>query len=261
MSMTAKVFEQRVTDCKWALTLAGSDLGYLRNAKLLDIGSGYGAMAIACERAGVAEYLGVEPWPFGAQVARLEGKDNGSRICYERAMPIQRRNNFTFFEGYLEKLVGPTDYFDVAILSDVLEHIPDASSIAKSAFPMMKPGGIILASTGPLYLSAMGHHLWDSPYGEPWAHLKPGYKPTLAGVSSYRLQNFLELGKCSHQDIKDWFESAGFEIVKDQLLNSSVELWQDHKQHISPELLNKYPEELFLAAASRLIFRRPFSVD
>ncbi len=78
------------------------------NARVLDIGCGCGATAVAIkERFPQAHFTGVEP--------------NG------RAARLARENLDQVFEGMFEEWVAQTDgtRFDAVVLSDVLEHIAD----------------------------------------------------------------------------------------------------------------------------------------
>lgn len=260
MTLSMQDFEDRVESCGWAMRFADASLSHIHGAKVLDVGSGYGAMAIACERAGAVEYLGVDPWPFGASVARLDGTEYGARLCYEKSMPAERRSAFMFFEGFIEKLRGWSDHFDVALLFDVLEHIPDANAIVGKIYEMLRPEGITIAITSPLYLSSQGHHLWGTAWGAPWAHLKRGYEPSSKDVSPYRLQNYRELGKCTHPDIKKMFEVNGFVLAKETIVKEEIAFFNQHRQDIKPELFDEYGISRFLETSSRLVYRKPLAL-
>jgi SAM-dependent methyltransferase len=263
MSGIFEHFHERVGTAKTALRSGRADLSHIEGKKLLEVGSGFGTAAIACEQAGVAEYLGVDLWPFGSMAERLDNQSYGIRLIYEQAMPMERHGDFNFFEGPVEKLVSLKNYFDFAFMVDVLEHVPDeaSKSIARTVFEMLKPGGTVITQTGGLWLSSLGHHLWDTPWSEPWAHLKANYHPSLEGngVSPFRLDAYLTLGKTTHAEIKERFVGAGFEVAREFVGYDSLDLWLQHKDGILPEFTDRYPEDVFRQNISEYEFVKPAS--
>lgn len=256
--MSPNEFEERVHSCNVALSFGSptKDLNFLRGKNVLDVGCGFGAMAVACQRAGVSKYLGVDPWLFGSRAARLDDKDPGYLLAYERAMPEQDRDNFSFFMGYVENIQGKAR-FDVAVFMDVLEHIPNPAPIISALYRLLKPKGIVIANTAPHWYSAMGHHLWDSSYGAPWQHFTKDYRPQLGpGVSPFRLDAYETLGKCTVSDIKTRFEAGGFKTLDEMITKDDPEEWEKHKHSLDPDILSRTPEHLFLERWSRFTFRR-----
>jgi len=61
------------------------------------------------------------------------------------------------------------DSFDLIIMSDVLEHIPETENLLEEMYRILKPGWIILFDFAPYY-HYFGHHLWDT-IQIPWIHL------------------------------------------------------------------------------------------
>ena len=61
------------------------------------------------------------------------------------------------------------DSFDLIIMSDVLEHIPETEKLLNEMYRVLKPNGIILFDFAPYY-HYFGHHLWDT-IQIPWIHL------------------------------------------------------------------------------------------
>jgi SAM-dependent methyltransferase len=100
------------------------------DARILEIGCGSGdtaALAIADGKAGY--YAGVELFPAAADAAR--------NIMNEVVV------------GDVERvaLPWPAESFDAAILSEVLEHLQDPWSVVRRVAGLLRPGGLVLASS------------------------------------------------------------------------------------------------------------------
>lgn len=116
----------------------------LRGATVLDIGGGPGYFADAFSGAG-ARYAGLEP-DAGELTARGSASGNfvrGSGL----ALPIA------------------SGAVDIALSSNVLEHVPDPEAMAEEMVRITRPGGLIYLSWTP----------WLSPWGghetAPWHYL------------------------------------------------------------------------------------------
>lgn len=103
--------------------------------RVLDVGSGWGAVS---GRLGAwGEVIGVEPSP----VAREEAERRGVRVL----------------EGRAEELPVDDASVDIAIASDVIEHLPDDAAAVRELVRVLRPGGLALI-TVPAYPSLMGAH-------------------------------------------------------------------------------------------------------
>ena len=131
-------------------TLAVDTVGQLRQwaelegALVLDIGGGPGYFADAFTRAG-ARYAGVEP-DVGELSAR--GRVSGNTVRGSGlALPVA------------------TGSVDIALSSNVLEHVPDPLQMAEEMVRVTRPGGLAFLSWTP----------WLSPWGghetSPWHYL------------------------------------------------------------------------------------------
>src|SRR5829696_3493406 len=102
---------------------------------VLDVGSGWGAVSSRLMEWG--EVIGVEP----SEVARVEAERRGVRVLAGRA----------------EELPVEDASVDIAIASDVIEHVPDDGAAMAELARVLRPGGTALV-TVPAYPWLMGAH-------------------------------------------------------------------------------------------------------
>lgn len=102
---------------------------------LVDVGSGWGA--VTRQLGAWGEVTGVEPSP----VAREEAARRGVRTR----------------EGRAERLPLEDASVDIAIASDVIEHLPDDDVALRELARVLRPNGLALV-TVPAYPSLMGAH-------------------------------------------------------------------------------------------------------
>ena len=103
--------------------------------RVLDVGSGWGAVSGCLGAWG--EVIGVEPSP----VARAEAERRGVRAL----------------DGRAEGLPVEDSSVDIAIASDVIEHLPDDAAAVRELVRVLRPGGTALI-TVPAYPWLMGAH-------------------------------------------------------------------------------------------------------
>lgn len=105
--------------------------GRLVGARLFDLGSGMGGLAVALARAG-AHVIGLDYNPAYCHIARLRARR------YGLALPL--------IVGAGEHLPLPATQFDVVINLDVLEHVGDPDRVVGEIARVLKPGGACLTS-------------------------------------------------------------------------------------------------------------------
>jgi ubiquinone/menaquinone biosynthesis C-methylase UbiE len=123
----------------------------LREAEVLDVGSGLGGIAIAVAKI-CRNAIGVEPDEECTKLARRRAAEMG-------------RTNVEFIHGAGESLAIRTASVDLIIMNDVIEHFDRPASAIAEAARVLKPGGHV-------YVLAPNRHslavtLSDPHYGLP----------------------------------------------------------------------------------------------
>jgi 2-polyprenyl-3-methyl-5-hydroxy-6-metoxy-1,4-benzoquinol methylase len=82
------------------------------------------------------------------QAAAAEGWNVSGTEMSRTAVENARRLGFPdVFQGDLARVGYPTGHFDVVVASEVLEHIADARLLLKEVVRVLRPGGLLWAST------------------------------------------------------------------------------------------------------------------
>lgn len=151
------------------------------NANILEIGCGAGntgAYARSLNKCGV--YIGVEIHETSA----LKAKDKISQVII----------------GDIEKIPLPFEdnFFDVLILSEVLEHLVDPWKVLQKLHRFLKPGAIILASSP----NVSNYHVILMLLKGEWSLADDG------------VMDRTHLRWFTPSSFADMFESSGYDIVK-----------------------------------------------
>lgn len=105
----------------------------LAGKKVLDVGCGGGILSESMAQRG-AEVMGIDMGEAPLSVAKLHSLESGLNIDY-RQVPV---------EQLAEEMPGQ---FDVVTCLEMLEHVPDPSSIIRACNKLVKPGGKLFFST------------------------------------------------------------------------------------------------------------------
>ncbi|WP_456413744.1 bifunctional 2-polyprenyl-6-hydroxyphenol methylase/3-demethylubiquinol 3-O-methyltransferase UbiG [Thiolapillus sp.] len=107
--------------------------GALGGKKVLDVGCGGGILAESMAEKG-ALVTGIDMGEANLEVARLHLLESGRDVDY-RQVPV-------------EELAGEMPaQFDIVTCMEMLEHVPDPSSIVTACATLVKPGGLVFFST------------------------------------------------------------------------------------------------------------------
>ena len=130
--------------------------GPLRGLRVLDAGCGGGEYARALAARG-AEVRGVE-----IEAAKLAKPRVAAEV---RARLVQ---------GDLERTPFRSACFDLVLLNEVIEHVPDDTAALREAFRLLRPGGrlVVFAPNRLFPFETHGLHLRRS--GRPVSHVWPG---------------------------------------------------------------------------------------
>ncbi|RZA19197.1 MAG: bifunctional 2-polyprenyl-6-hydroxyphenol methylase/3-demethylubiquinol 3-O-methyltransferase UbiG [Lysobacteraceae bacterium] len=105
----------------------------LRDATVLDVGCGGGLLSEALAQAG-ARVTALDLAPNLLKIARLHGLESGIKVDY-REMPV---------EALADEAAAS---FDAITCMEMLEHVPQPSSVIEACAKLLKPGGRLFLST------------------------------------------------------------------------------------------------------------------
>jgi 2-polyprenyl-6-hydroxyphenyl methylase/3-demethylubiquinone-9 3-methyltransferase len=105
----------------------------LADKQVLDVGCGGGILAESMARHG-AHVTGIDMGEAPLEIARLHGLESGLSVNYQQ----------TTAEAFADK--HPAQY-DVVTCMEMLEHVPDPSSVVNACNRLVKPGGHVFFST------------------------------------------------------------------------------------------------------------------
>lgn len=109
------------------------NLAPVAEKKVLDVGCGGGILAESLAQRG-AQVTGIDMGDAPLGVARLHQLESGLSIDYQKSTA----------EDFAEK---HQNAFDVVTCLEMLEHVPDPSSVVSACAKMVKPGGHVFFST------------------------------------------------------------------------------------------------------------------
>ena len=105
----------------------------LKGKNILDVGCGGGILSESMAQEG-ATVVGIDMAEAGLEVAKLHLLESGHQVDYQK-IPVE------------ELAKTHAGKFDVVTCLEMLEHVPDPSSIIKACATLVKPGGQVFLST------------------------------------------------------------------------------------------------------------------
>lgn len=109
------------------------EIAGLKGKRVLDVGCGGGILSESMAAAG-ADVTGIDMGEAPLQVARLHLLESGLEVNYER-IPVER---------LAEEQPGS---YDIVTCMEMLEHVPDPSSVVRACAQLTKPDGNLFFST------------------------------------------------------------------------------------------------------------------
>ncbi|WP_151703992.1 bifunctional 2-polyprenyl-6-hydroxyphenol methylase/3-demethylubiquinol 3-O-methyltransferase UbiG [Nitrincola alkalilacustris] len=105
----------------------------LAGKRVLDVGCGGGILSESMAARG-ASVMGIDMGEAPLKVARLHGLESGIQVDYQRIT--------------VEELASThAGTFDIVTCMEMIEHVPDPSSIIRACSELVKPGGHLFLST------------------------------------------------------------------------------------------------------------------
>ena len=109
------------------------EIARIKGKRVLDVGCGGGILAESMAVKG-AEVTGIDMGEAPLEVARLHLLETGEHVDYQQ-IPVE------------QLAAGQPGSFDVVTCMEMLEHVPDPSSVVDACARLVKPGGHVFFST------------------------------------------------------------------------------------------------------------------
>lgn len=150
--------------------------------KLIDVGCGGGILAESLAQRG-AMVTGIDMGEAPLAVARLHALETGVELTYERITAE-------------EKATQMPGEFDIVTCMEMLEHVPDPSSVVRACAAMVKTGGDVYFST-----------INRSPKAYAFAILGAEYILKLLPKGTHDYSKFIR-----PSELAQWLRAAGLEL-------------------------------------------------
>lgn len=155
----------------------------LKGKKILDVGCGGGLLSEALAREG-ADVVALDLSSELIEIAKLH--------LYESKVKVDYR--LQSVESLAEEMAGQ---FDAVTCMEMLEHVPDPSSILRACEKLLKPGGKLFAST-----------LNRTPAAFAVAIVGAEYLANLLPKGTHEYQKFIK-----PSELASWCRAEGFNVV------------------------------------------------
>lgn len=172
----------------------------LTGATALDVGCGGGLLSEALAREG-AQVTAIDLAPELVKVGRLHKLESGVQVDYQ----------LRSVESLAEERPGS---FDVVTCMEMLEHVPDPSSIIRACHLLLKPGGRLFLST-----------LNRTPAAFALAIVGAEYIARLLPKGTHHYQEFIR-----PSELAGWLREAGFQL--EDVTGLAYEPWR-HRARLS----------------------------
>ncbi|MCD4832945.1 MAG: class I SAM-dependent methyltransferase [Bacteroidales bacterium] len=187
----------------------------LKNLKILELGSGYGALSIALYELGAREVVGID-----LIKQRIDFSNENLKTNYPAFI------NNVKFKCINIKDIEDSD-FDLIISKATFEHVLNLKDVLSQMRNKLKIGGKIITGFGPLYNSPWGDHN-RLRHKLPWMHLIMGHNYYLKKLNE-NINNITELG----------FNGLSLKEYKNILYNIEGLKVSNFRTNVSKKLLMK----------------------
>jgi 2-polyprenyl-6-hydroxyphenyl methylase / 3-demethylubiquinone-9 3-methyltransferase len=150
--------------------------------KVIDVGCGGGILAESLAQRG-ADVTGIDMGEAPLSVARLHALEVGVILNYERITAEEKA----------EQCAGE---FDIVTCMEMLEHVPDPSSVVKACADLVKPNGDVYFST-----------INRNPKAYAFAILGAEYLLKMLPKGTHDYDKFIK-----PSELAQWLRAAGFEL-------------------------------------------------
>ncbi len=164
----------------------------LENARILDIGCGYGETLLASNEYGVGFALGIDYNPECRNVfEKLKSNFEPSKVEHTNYLSCD------FLSSELE-----SDSFDVVISIASFEHYDDPVAVLKACHCALRKGGYLFAQFDPLFLSPFGAHRFGTS-GTPYIQNLFSDQTVFEFLAGKRADALIHPSKKTQLSIKD----------------------------------------------------------
>ncbi|MCW8308435.1 methyltransferase domain-containing protein [Acidiphilium sp. PA] len=136
--------------------LSGAAIDFT-GARVLELGCGHGALSVDAAAKGAAQVLGIDL--------------DDQRIAFAQTHAPQAYPNLAQVMAFrcvdIAAIEGEAG-FDIVLCKDTFEHIMDLPGVVAEVHRLLRPGGLFVIGTSPLYYSPFGDHGRYLGSGIPW---------------------------------------------------------------------------------------------
>jgi SAM-dependent methyltransferase len=247
MRSNLRLFEERVRGAYDLIARVPPDF---RNGAFLDVGCGIGNGVIAALMHGASLAVGIDA-DLGefSDVPRDRILSGQPSDFVPEEMPAIFRHfkvdpaRALLIEASVFNLKFSHAPFNLALMQDSIEHVPEPRQFIHYIHTVLQPGGYFVLDACPLYYSPEGHHLFHcfDAATDPWPHLRPDFDARIRelGVTEWHLRNLRALNKVTHGKLIAAFQSAGFAILHEERARedaNKTELFRKYGHLIDPSL-------------------------
>jgi len=168
--MSGDVYKYKI---KIRVLLGDKVLDQLRGKVVIDFGCGEGDDAIALAKGYALRVIGLDIRESVLERAREKARQEGvDKVCHFSTSTDERA--------------------DAIVSIDSFEHFSDPASVLMKMSELLKPGGAVFASFGPIWYHPLGGHLFSV---FPWAHLIFSEKALIRWRSDLRSDGATRFGE------------------------------------------------------------------